>query len=247
MSENTHRLRAIIRVCVSPSIWLLAVLSQVPVVLVYLKVFAGDDGQQSIPGIFFLAWMILILFLSGGIFNALASHRDPVGLRQMVQLAQPVFGVFLWLILRAMFLGMVVLMMLIWMTAPESGDMQASAVQEWLQTRISLMTLVMATVHLLFIYWLPLVFVRRNFMLIPTLLASVRVFMSRLPQSPFLIALLGIPALGLFAMPDNAPWVLVVIIGMSAKLFSWIAYTYCVEYVVRDKDQLPLAHAGNPQ
>jgi len=246
MSENTHYLRAIIRVFVSPSIWLLVVLSSVPAVLVNIKIFAGDDGQQSIPGIFFLAWMILVLFLSGGTFNALASHRDPVGLRQMVQLAKPVFGLFLWLILRAMFLGMVVLMILIWMTAPEPGDMQAPVVQEWLQTRISVMTLVMATVHLLFAYWLPLVFVRRNFMLIPTLLASVRIFIARLPQSPFLIALLGIPALGLFAMPNNAPWGLIVILGMLAKLFSWIVYTYCVEYVVRDKDQLPLAHAGNP-
>jgi hypothetical protein len=93
----------------------------------------------------------------------------------------------------------------------------------------------MVTVAL--VYWLPIVFVTGRFEMIPTLVSALQMQQKRLQQLPFIAVLLLAPNIvGLFLDLEQG-LLAAAIISVLSEVLGWIAYTYCIEYVVRHKDQ----------
>jgi hypothetical protein len=225
-SEGERRLRAAVRALLSTSVWC-TVGGQL--FLVAFWRFASADSGASVTALVIVlaAAFAGFLYLTVGVSQALADRRDTVGLRVAVRAGSASYGPFLWMIAKAALLGGVLLNIAIYIVNGAAVGEPAT----WTESALRLLPLAQGVVSFAFVYWLPIVFVRRNFALFQTLRAALATAWQRLPQAGYLALLTLTPAVLATIAGDSAPFVVLLLLTLIGAMMEWIAYIYCVEWL----------------
>ena len=237
--ESGLRLRAAIRALLSPGIWLLLA---VQLALVFtLRWSVPDDASPltSALAIFLTATaLMLFYYLQAGAFHALTQGRETLTVAEVVRAGRVVFAAFVWLTLKAGLLLAVVMNVLIFVALLLTGhDIKAvmNALSPFFSPAVGILTFV-------FVYWLPFVFVRREFHLLPSLKAALQIAWDRRSDSAFLALLVLVPALVSGWLPSETPLMFDLLVSVVSGVLGWIAYIYCIE-VLRERP--PQAGSAN--
>lgn len=234
-TEGDLRLHAAIRTVVSPGIWF--VLAVQTGFMLSLQWSAPAETLAAIPGLrIFLAASVLLLFfyLQAGAFHALTLKRDALSVREIFVAGRGVFGNFVWLTLKTgLLIALVVNFLVLTVLLLTGLDFKAlmQIVTPFLGSLAGLLAFV-------FVYWLPYVFVRREFRLLPSLKAALLMAWGRIAHSAFLALLVLLPALAMEFLPLKAgamQWAAF----FASGIMGWIAYIYCVD-VLRQKTPISL-------
>lgn len=229
--ENARRIRALVRAAYSPVVWALAVLSGAALVLDSLS--SGSD--RSPVSFFFIVLISLFNFyLAVGGYEAFAHSKSTVAIPQALQAAGKVLGRFLWMIVQAaffLFLASLAISLVFLALSGPAALQHAQSGGEPSQAIKLLYGGVAAVFVLLTVYWFPIVFVRGDFRLFPTLSAAVRTLGQHLSSLGYLAILLLLPAAILLLGAGAIPFPVVAIVAMAGEVLRWAAYAYCVDVV----------------
>ena len=237
-TEGELRLHAAIRAVLSPGIWF--VLAAQIALLFVLQWRAPADATPLVStlAVFLTATALMLFFyLQAGAFHALTLGREALTVGEIMRAGQTVFASFVWLTLKAGLLFALVINVLVLVALMLTGSDFKSLLQA-LSAFFGPATGVLAFV---FVYWLPYVFVQREFRLLPSLKASLQITWKRLPHSSFLVLLVLIPALAIGFIPVDSPILVDVLASAATGIMGWIAFIYCVDilrqrqHVVRDE------------
>lgn len=232
------RLRAAIRALLSPGIWLLLCVQLALIVTMHWSMPA-DDSPLSTPAIFLMATVLMLFYyLQAGAFQALTQSRETLTLVEVARAGWAVFTAFVWLALKAGLLLAAVMNVLIIVAMLVTGyDIKAlmNAIAPFFSPVVGILTFV-------FVYWLPFVFVRREFHLLPSLKAALRIAWDRRSDSAFLAVLVLVPSLVTGWLPPDTPLLFDLLLSLVSGVMGWIAYIYCIEIL---RAQAPPAAGAN--
>lgn len=232
-SEGELRLHAAIRAVLSPGIWF--VLAAQIALMFVLQWRAPTDATPLVSTlvVFLTATSLMLFFyLQAGAFQALTLGRDALAIGEILQAGKPVFASFVWLTLKAGLLFALVINVLVLVTLMLTGSDFKSLVETLSQT----FGPVIAVLGFIFVYWLPYVFVHREFHLLPSLKAALQVAWKRAHHSVFLALLVLVPALATGFIPAASPVVIHVLASVVTGIMGWIAYIYCAD-ILRQQHQ----------
>ncbi|MDO8597081.1 MAG: hypothetical protein Q7R45_10705 [Sulfuricaulis sp.] len=236
--ESGLRLRAAIRALLSPGIWLLL---SVQIALVFsMRDMPTDASALASALAIFLTATILTLFyyLQAGAFHALTQGRETLTVAGVVHAGRVVFAAFVWLTLKAVLLLTLIMNVLILLAMLLTGyeiEIITGAFTPYFATVLGVLAFV-------FVYWLPFVFVRREFHLLPSLKAALQIAWDRLSDSAFLAFLVLVPVLVSGLLPSDTPLLFDLLVSVVSGVMGWIAYIYCIEVL---REQPPQAGSAN--
>ncbi len=231
-TESGRRWHAALRAVLSPGIWLVLA-AQIALVL-SLQWRVATDASPLAQGLAILlttAALMLFFYLQAGAFHALSLSRNTVTVGEIVRVGKTVFAAFVWLTLKAGLLLVVILNALMYVAVLTTGQ-ELKTIIETLSRFFSPAVGMLAFV---FVYWLPLVFVRREFRLLPSLQAALQIAWARLSQAAFLVLLVLVPILISGFIPGGSV-VVDLLVSVASGLMAWIAYIYCIG-VLQDHPQ----------
>jgi hypothetical protein len=226
--ESGLRLRAAVRALLSPGIWLVLAV-QTALVFSMRDMPADASAPASALAILLTATVLtLFYYLQAGAFHALTQGRE----------TRVVFAAFVWLTLKAGLLLAAVMNVLILTALLLTGqDIKVimNALSPFFSPVVGILTFV-------FVYWLPFVFVRREFHLLPSLKAALQIARDRLSDSAFLALLVLVPVLVSGWLPSDTPLMFDLLVSVVSGVMGWIAYIYCIEVL---RAQPPPAGSAN--
>jgi hypothetical protein len=227
-NENTRRIRAFVRTFLSPAIWLFAGVQVVLLLLLRVDLSTYGENVSGLYGpLFFTALFMGLFFLAAGIYQSFAVSQSVIQIPMALSNARRIFSSFVILSLKAGLLGLLAINVLVVFMQVLTG-MEPEVL---FKTYARYLSVVVAVLGLVFVYWLPLVFVRGNFKLFNTLSEAFRIGRERLPQAGFLAALLLIPPFLLMILPVDTTDVIVIALSVVGELLAWVAFAYCAEYL----------------
>lgn len=225
-TEGGHRLHSTVRALLSPGIWLVLVAQLALVFSMQWRAPAEASPLASALMILLTSVILLVFFyLQAGTFHALTLGRDSLSVGEIARAGKVVFASFIWLTLKAVLLLVVILNLLIYVTLVITGD----ELKTMIHTFSPYFSLFVGILAFVFVYWLPLVFVRREFRLLPSLKAALTTAWTRLSHSAFLALLVLVPVMVSAFLPADTPVLLDFLISVVGGIMGWIAYIYCVE------------------
>jgi hypothetical protein len=234
-TEGELRLHAMVRAVLSPGIWFVLAAQLLLMFTLQWRVAEDAAPMVSTLAIFLTAAALMLFFyVQAGAFHALSQGREALPAGEVILAGKTVFTAFVWLILKAGLLFAVVMNILVLVALLLTGS-NLEGLTQTLAAYFGPMTGVLAFV---FVYWLPLVFVQREFRLLPGLKASLRIAWVRLSHSAFLVLMVLVPALAAGFLPADSPVWLNALASVATGILGWIAYIYCVD-VLRQRQ-----HAG---
>lgn len=208
----------------SRGVWLVVAMQLLPFIF-----FSGGGNPGPARIVVVSLVLAAVLFLVAGVSQAFAQSGEAIDMRGAIRAARSVYGQFLWLIIKAGLLA-IALVNLAMYAALTIYAMEPAAVVGQV---IGAYPLAAPVLGFAFVYWLPIVFVERNFLLFATLQAAIATAWRRLRCSAYLAILTLTPAIGALFFSDDAPIAVMVSFNVVATLMSWIAYVYCVEWLQR--------------
>ena len=226
-TESERRLRAIVRTFLSPGVWLVVGAQFLAQFALRQGVAAGESGPDLPHTLLISALMMGFAYLQAGAYHGLAKSNDRLTLREVATPGVALFARFLWLFLK---LGVFVALVFNLLALALMGGTGVSP-DAFARQIAPYLPMLLAILGLVFVYWLPLVFVTDDFRLLATWRRALRVVWQRLPQSGFLAVLLIAPVLLLLLLPEGAAEVLLLLLSVLASLLGWIVYVYCVEWL----------------
>ncbi|MDH5633085.1 MAG: hypothetical protein OEZ10_08820 [Gammaproteobacteria bacterium] len=229
-NENTYRIRAAVRALLSPGMWLVVAMQAVTLVLL---ASAANDGSSGLRPLFGAASFFLFLYFTSGMFQSLATSRDAISVRDVMLNGARVFNRFMVMGLKAFLLFGFILFLVV---APLGAELQSI-----LKDYPWFWGLSMAVMGVVLVYWLPIAFVTGHFGLTQTLLSALKVQQQRLQQLPYPALLILTPNLVGLAIPTERLLTGAVLISALSEILGWVAYTYCTEYVARNRDKVLIA------
>lgn len=224
-SEATRRLRALVRAALSRGVWLIIGLQLL--MGLALRFPVGEDGG----GMAAMRMLLLVLATAGVLYGtagasaALAAGREPVSAMTALAAGSPVFGAFLWLLLKAGLLAVAVLQVVLTVVIAASGQDPNQAMTELPSHMLPLTALL----GFVLVYWMPLVFFRRDFRLFATLAEALRLLRARLSTAGFLALLTLAPPALAWVLAGRGGATAAFLLQAVASLLAWAAYIYCVE------------------
>jgi hypothetical protein len=225
-TEGELRLHAMVRAVLSPGIWIVLAAQMLLAFALQWRVPEDAAPLVSMLAIFLTAAALMLFFyLQAGAFHALSQGREVLPVGEVIRAGKAVFSAFVWLILKAGLLFAVVMNVLVLVVLLLTGS-NLEGLTQALTAYFGPMTGVLAFV---FVYWLPFVFVQREFRLLPGLKASLRIAWARLSHSAFLALMVLVPALAAGFLPANSPVLLNAMVSLATGILGWIAYIYCVD------------------
>ncbi len=228
--ESTYQIRAAVRTIMSPAVWLLTFWQAI--MLISLSMLGGSEETSPVTG-FPVIFSILIfgfIYLISGLFRAFSTGTGVVSVLEAFNEGKNYFTPFIWLMLRLLVLFFLVTQILLIAT----GAQPEAIIKEGAKS----FAFAVSFLSFLFIYWLPIVFSTPDFRLFKTLNTALIVAIDRLKQSLFLAVLILLPALVAWTMPVDIPLAVLVSIASISEIATWIAYVYCIEYLIRDKKRI---------
>ena len=240
--ESGLRLRATVRALLSPGIWLLLFVQLALVLTLRWSAPADASPLTSALAILLTATaLMLFYYLQAGTFHALTQSREILSVTEIMRAGRVVFTAFVWLALKAGLLLAAVMNVLIFvgllLTGQDLHDIKTlmNALAPFFSPVVGLLTLV-------FVYWLPFVFMRREFHLLPSLKAALRIARNRVSDFVFLGFLVLVPALVSGWLPSDTPLLADLLLSVVSGVMGWIAYIYCIEVL---REQAPQADGVN--
>ncbi len=227
-TEGEHRLHAVVRAAISPGIWLALGAQMLVLLLSRGQATVEPNSGITLTGVFAALAILLFLYVQAGAFAALALGRDRISVLDVIQRGKEVFTDFMWLAIKASLLLAAVLSILVYVLAP--GEEQD--VKVWVEQFSPFLAPLTAIFGFIFVYWLPIVFVKRDFHLLPTWRAALQIAGRRLWHSGYLAFLTLAPSLLPEFLPAM-PTTLILFLSVLGGWMGWVAYIYCVE-VLRD-------------
>lgn len=230
--ESTYQLRAAVRTIMSPAVWLLTILQAV--MLVTLSLFGGSENTEPVPGfpVFFSILIFSFIYLMSGLFRSFAGEKNIVTVQEALVQGRYVFTSFIWLMLRLLILFFLITNILFMISGAQPSEIIKEGAKSF--------ALLVAFLSFIFIYWLPIVFTAQDFRLFKTLNTALIVAWDRIRQSVFLALMVLLPAVIAWMMPKDIPLPALVGIASINEIATWIAYVYCMEYLIRDKQRILL-------
>lgn len=225
-TEGEFRLHAIVRAVLSPGIWFVLVAQIALMFALQWRAPVDAAPLVSMLAIFLMATALMLFFyLQAGAFQALTLGREALRVGEIIRAGKTVFASFVWLTLKAGLLFALVINVLVLVALLLTG-MDFKSLMQTLSAFFGPMTGMLAFV---FAYWLPFVFVRREFRLLPSLMAALQIARERLAHSAFLALLVLVPALAIVLLPADSPMWLDVLVSVATGIMGWVAYIYCVD------------------
>ena len=225
-TEGELRLHAIIRALLSPGIWFVLAAQIGLMFILQWRVPADAAPLVSMLAIFLTATSLMLFFyLQAGAFHALTLGREALPVGEIIRAGKTVFASFVWLTLKAGLLFALVINVLALIVLMLTG-LDFKGLMQTLAGFFSPVTGVLAFV---FAYWLPFVFVQREFRLLPSLKAALGIAWKRLAHSAFLALMILAPALGIGLIPAESPVLIDTLASIATGIMGWIAYIYCID------------------
>lgn len=248
--EGERRIRAAVRALMSPGVWLVVAVQLPTGMLIHnilLTLSSGESAQPLLPWIMLLTLLFLVyVYLMSGTSRAFALNAATVSLQDAVMRGQQVFNAFLWLAVKICLLGMLAVYVGLYvfgMVAQLIGVTTESETEAVIQTLTPVLVPIVKAAAMItpfaLVYWLPIVFVRNDFRVIPTVRLALKIIWRQLPRSGFLAFLVFFPLLLLWLLPSAAPFVVTLLLGVLGQLLAWIAYVYCVEMLLANRNWMP--------
>lgn len=249
-SEGERRIRAAVRSLMSPAVWLVVAVQLPTGVLIHnvLSALGSEESTQPLlPWVMLLTLLFLVyVYLMSGTSRAFALNAATVSPREALMRGQHVFNAFLWLAIKICLLGMLTVyigLSVITMAAQLVGALAESDAQMAVQALTPVLVPIIKGSAMIapfaLVYWLPIVFVRNDFRIIPTVRLALKIIWHQLSKSSFLAFLIFFPLLLLWLLPSGAPFALTLLLGVLGQLMAWTAYVYCVEILLANPDWLP--------
>jgi len=225
-SEATRRLRALVRAALSRGIWLIIGLQLL--MGLALRFPVGEEGGMAAMRMLLLVLATAgVLYGTAGASAALAAGGEPGSEMAAVAAGSPVFGAFLWLLLKAGLLALAVLQVVLTVVIAASGQDPNQAMAELPSHMLPLTALL----GFVLVYWMPLVFYRRDFRLFATLAEALRLLRARLSTAGFLALLTLAPPALAWMLAGRGGAIAAFLLQAIASLLAWAAYIYCVEWL----------------
>jgi len=227
-SESERRLRAAVRTFMSPGIWLLLGV-QFLILFIFRVRFLAEQSQVA-PFVRVALVSVLLaafFYLLTGISQALTQSREAISISAAMRGAREVFARFMWLLIKAALLFVLALNILSSVVLIVSGLEPQVLVERYFSGLI----LFSGVLGYVFVFWRPLVFVKQEFLLLPSLISAVRILWNRLSHTAFLAFLMLTPTLVSLLLPGEIPVAAVLGVNLVDGLMGWIAYVYCVEWL----------------
>lgn len=231
-SEGELRLHAAIRAVLSPGIWF--VLAAQIALLFVLQWRAPADATPLVStlAVFLTATALMLFFyLQAGAFHALTLGREALSVGEIMRAGKTVFASFVWLTLKAGLLFALVINVLVLVALMLTG----SDFKSLLQTLSAFFGPATGVLAFVFVYWLPYVFVRREFRLLPSLKAALQIAWKRVHHSAFLVLLVLVPALATGFIPVESPALVDALASVATGIMGWIAYIYCIDILRQNR------------
>ncbi|MDH3311120.1 MAG: hypothetical protein OEM95_10665 [Gammaproteobacteria bacterium] len=225
-TEGAMRLHATIRALLSPGIWFVLAAQMALLFSLQWRVPAEAAPLQSLLAVFLTATALMAFFyLQAGAFHALTQGRSTLSVMEIVRAGKPVFISFVWLTLKAGLLFALTMNVLVLVVLMLTG----SDFKDLMQLLASTFGPMTALLGFVFVYWLPVVFVQRDFRLLPSLKVSLQVAWTRIAHAMFLALLVLVPALVTGLLPAESPLLVNALANLASGFLGWIAYIYCVD------------------
>lgn len=248
--EGERRIRAAVRAVMSPGVWLVVAVQLPTGMLIHnvLLMLTSEESQEPLlPWIMLLTMLFLVyVYLMSGTSRSFALNAATVSPREVFIRGQQVFNAFLWLAVKICLLGMFTVYVALYVfgvaaqlisTTTES-DAEA-VVQALAPVLVPIIKASAIIAPFALVYWLPIVFVRDDFRIIPTAWLALQIIWRQLPRCGFLAFLVFSPLLMLWLLPSGTPFALTLLLGALGQLMAWTAYVYCVETLLANPDWLP--------
>lgn len=240
--EGERRIRAAVRALMSPGVWLVVAVQLPTGMLIHnilLTLSSGESAQPLLPWIMLLALLFLVyVYLMSGTSRAFALNAATVSLQDAVMRGQQVFNAFLWLAVKICLLGMLAVYIGLYVFGIVAQIIGVTTESET-KALVPIVKAVAMITPFALVYWLPIVFVRNDFRIIPTARLALKIIWRQLPRSGFLAFLVFCPLLLLWLLPSAAPFVVTLLLGVLGQLLAWIAYVYCVEMLLANRNWMP--------
>jgi hypothetical protein len=220
----TRRIRAFVRVLLSPVVWLVTLYQGGLMVLLRADV---TPASQLVTAFLYATLFLGFFFLAAGTYRAFVVTRNVVSIPVAVGHARAAFSGFMLLLVKAGLLAIVVLNVVVVVGQGATG----LEPEEFIKTYIGWLPQLVAVLAFVFVFWLPIVFVHNNFSLFATLRTAVGFWRGRFHEGIFLALLVLLPAAVLGLVPEKAPFALHLAIGMAGEILTWVAFVYCAEMV----------------
>jgi hypothetical protein len=249
-SEGERRIRAAVRALMSPGVWLVVAV-QLPTGLlihnILLTLSSEESARPLLPWIMLLTLLFLVyVYLMSGTSRAFALNAATVSPQEAFMRGQQVFNAFLWLAVKICLLGMLTVYLGLYVfgiAAQVIGATSESDAEAVIQTLAPVLVPIVKGSAMIapfaLVYWLPIVFIRNDFRIIPTARLAFKIIWRQLPKSGFLAFLIFCPLLLLWLLPSGTPFVFTLLLGVLGQLMAWTAYIYCVEILLANPDWLP--------
>jgi len=238
-SESAYRIRAAVRALLSSAVWLVVGIHAVSQLVLGFDTAPGVE-RESEPdawrSVVFFAYLVLVLYLSAGGFRAFTLGRDRVTVKQALTHANEVIGYFLLLIVKAGLFFAPVLILFLFLVLNLVAFITGFDDEKLVEVLPHLIWPITHAISLVFVYWLPIVFATGTFRLFKTLTVALEIARQRLPLMGYPAFLILVPAVVIWLLPQGTPLPITLIVTSAANLMSWVAYVYCAEYVVRDRE-----------
>jgi hypothetical protein len=210
----------------SPGIWFVLAGQMALLFSLQWRVPADAAPMQSVLAVFLTATALTAFFyLQAGAFHALTLGREALSITEVIRAGKSVFASFVWLTLKAGLLFAVTVNVLMLVVLMLTG----SDLKDLMQMLSSTFGPMTGLLGFVFVYWIPIVFVRRDFRLLPSLKASLQVAWSRIAYAAFLALLILAPALATGFLPAESPLLVDALTSLASGFLGWIAYIYCVD------------------
>lgn len=224
--QGGRRLRAAVRALLSRGVWCV-IGAQLLLFVLWSESFTADPSAKSYDVLLPALALAAFLYITAGVSQALASGREAVGLRAALRAGVNSYGPFLWMIAKlALLCGLLLNLILLF-----SGVTPGQEPPAWSESVSRYLPLAEGVVAFVFVYWLPIVFVRRNFALFDSLRAALVTAWTRLPDAGYLAFLTLTPALLAFIPDESTPLIVVLILNLLGGFMEWVAYIFCVEWL----------------
>jgi len=235
-NESTRRLRAIVRVFMSPAIWLLALYQGLMLSVLRLDLQPqGGDATSLLGPLVFATLFLGFFFLVAGTYHSFVRESSLISIGMVFRNARPIFSRFIFLSIKVGLLGFLLINIVVVVVQGVAGlepEEIFKAVANYLAPAVGLTALAL-------VYWLPLVFFKGNFNMFETMREALLLGWARLDKVGFLAALILLPPILLWLTSGKLPQVMVVAGSVVGEVLAWVAYVYCVDFLKTDYVSAP--------
>ncbi|MFQ5935532.1 MAG: hypothetical protein ACE5LB_03885 [Acidiferrobacterales bacterium] len=235
-TEGERRIRAAVRTVMSSGVWLVVAVKLLLAGLLAYRIMpmmadGASEAQQPSSALLFAVLLIVYAYLMSGASRSFALGTATVSAQETVNRGKEVFSTFLWFAVKILFLALVLWIVLVRFTQAVTGGNE-SDIEAVIASVAPVVKGLAAIVPFALAYWLPIVFVRKDFRIVPTMWSALQIIFRQLLHSGFLAFLLLLPLLVIWLVPATAPVVVTIALSTLTQMMAWIAYVYCVEAVI---------------